>query len=82
MKALEAEGCSGKITEGMVRRAIDPARAVEAKRSLGGPSPRAVRATLKRQQAAVRALRLWNRSRFSAVERARRMLREQIRKSC
>jgi argininosuccinate lyase len=81
-RALADAGIDAPLTPGVLRTAIEPARAVGTKTSRGGPAPRAVRATIERLDTAARALRRWNRARRAAIERARGALRAQIRKGC
>lgn len=80
-RALDAHGLKGKIPRAQLRAAIQPARAVRTKKSLGGPAPSAVRANLRRLKSATRTLRQWNSKQRATIERAHRALLEQIRKS-
>jgi len=79
--ALAAHGLQDKIARAEWRRAIQPARAVKAKKSLGGPAPSAVRTNLGRLESAASALSRWNAGRRNAIDRARQALKEQIRKT-
>lgn len=80
-RALHAQGLKGKISRAQLRAAIQPSRALRAKKSFGGPAPPAVRANLRRLSATARTLGQWNSKQRAAIDRARRTLLEQIRKS-
>jgi len=80
-RALADHGIATKIARADWLAAIQPARAVRTKKSLGGPAPSAVRANLERLESAACALEKWNGERREAIERSRRTLREKIRKN-
>jgi len=80
-RALAVHRLDKKLPRAKWLAAIEPARAVQTKKSLGGPAPTAVRANLVRLEAAARALGQWNAERRSAIACARRNLMRQIQKT-
>jgi argininosuccinate lyase len=80
-RALAAEGLEGAISRRQLKTAIEPARAVRAKNSLGGPAPIAARGNLNRVRKAARALDRWNRQQRAALERAHHRLAGEIREA-
>ncbi|MBM3333612.1 hypothetical protein FJY63_03025, partial [Candidatus Sumerlaeota bacterium] len=80
-RALAIHGLEGKISTAEVSAAIEPAGAVKARWTLGGPSPGAVKCNLARLEQQARSLARWNARRRRAIEMARRKMIEQIRKA-
>jgi argininosuccinate lyase len=80
-RALAAHRLQGKIRRAEWQAAIKPARAVQARKSLGGSAPSAVRDNIKQLGSAAAKLRRWNARQQNAIEQARRTLRRQIQAS-
>lgn len=79
-RALAAHGLDKKIARREWLGATQPAHAVRAKKSLGGPAPAAVRANLQRIEGGARAMIRWNTDRCNSIARARRTMMQQIQK--